>query len=109
VSVQVVAQPSLPHPLEKLYAVVTMGPDFSQNKRTVCLATSLQRARQVVGENIFDIHEGSYCYALIEGLEADAMYGGDPSSREWYQWEAGHYVHIAEPERFRRSAGGFWQ
>ena len=91
--------------MKLLYAVVVLTEEdltcATGGARTVCLATTLERAQQVVNNNIMDIHEGLYEYAIIEALTADVPYGYSPGAVQlWYRWdtEPARYMLIENPK-----------
>lgn len=98
----------------KLYTVTTIvegWPSEESKKygglRTVVVCTSLERAKEIVENNEFDIFETSYTYAVIALIEADELYGGFNEREEevWYKWEGdgetGKYLPSAKPEEYK--------
>lgn len=59
---------------------------------------TFEKAKNVVEENGYDIHECSYKYSVIEKI-ASGMFGGfmDGYEEHWYEWLEGKYVAIDKP------------
>lgn len=93
------------HHGQRLYMVTTLARSARfGGKRTVAVCSTFEAAQEIVEKNQGDIFECSYHLAVIEGIVADWLYGGDLDERYWYVWEGtssdGAYVPIEEPEAF---------
>ncbi|MES3004931.1 MAG: hypothetical protein V4690_02345 [Patescibacteria group bacterium] len=99
----------------KLYSVITIVQGWPSpaaerfgGARTVAICTDLQQAKKVVEENIGDIFEKSYDFALVVEFEANQLYGGldTEAAQYWYQWEGdsetGKYVPIDQPNEYQK-------
>lgn len=82
----------------------TKFPDFG-SERLVGWYSDFETARSSVSENVCDINETCYDYALIEECE-EGLY--NPSSnRWWFQFnrETDSYVQINEPDFMKKFSG----
>lgn len=95
----------------KLYTVTTVREEKAISKsdkeymathpRCVGVFSSLEKAKEVVEENIGDIFEYWYRWAVIEVIEVDYLYGGFDREEYWYEWQGdgqtGRYISIEKP------------
>lgn len=80
--------------------------DSHGGSRTFGWWETFEKAKQVVEENAYDIHECSYKYAVIEKI-ANGMLGGfmDGYEEHWYEWVEGKYVAIDKPKLLKSIVG----
>ena len=61
---------------------------------------SREHAASALEQNVCDMHEGCYDYAVLERIdEGVSAYAGE---RQFYQFKNGGYVEIPEPECMKR-------
>ena len=71
--------------------------DVLIDKRCVGYYESYEQSARVVRENVGDIYEGIYNYAVIEGIPS-GLYQHDPNPH-WFQiTDKNTYVEIEKPE-----------
>jgi hypothetical protein len=72
------------------------------HQRCVAVYSSLEKAKQIVEENVGDIYEYYYRWVVIEAVQVDWLYGGFDREEYWYEWtgdgETGSYISIEKPE-----------
>jgi hypothetical protein len=99
----------------KLYTVTTIretpaigrtGKEYMKtDTRCVGVFSSLEKAKEIVEENIGDVFEYCYTWAVIEIIAVDYLYGGFDREEYWYKWqgdgETGTYISIEKPEDWK--------
>jgi len=72
--------------------------DSHGGSRTFGWWKSFEKAKQVVEENAYDIHECSYKYAVIEKI-SEGIHGVLMGNYQeyWYEWINDKYVSIEKP------------
>jgi hypothetical protein len=88
---------------KSFYFVVVMTKDNGKHKhpqsRTWCFLDSLDEAKRIIEENITDIHECSFNYALIEEFKSNSL-PCISKNEWWYYWDTlkDKYVSCDKPE-----------
>jgi hypothetical protein len=97
-----------------LYAVVTIVPNDISRDRCVAICTTLDRAKEIVENNVWDIWETVYDWVVIEEKRADEMYAGFNNEQFWYEWKGPRgdegiafkgYVPCERPEKYDHIVG----
>ncbi len=97
-----------------LYAVVTIVPDDISRDRCVAICTTLDRAKEIVENNVWDIWEMDYDWVVIEEKVADAVYAGFTNKTWWYEWKGPRgwegvnckgYVPCERPAKYEHTTG----
>ena len=100
-----------------VYSVVTVRVPLDEKEptssRLVGLFVEKEDAREIIRNNMGDIFEYYYRYAVIEQVELNRLYPVDTTEPpEWYIWEGsvensdeGRYVPCAIPEKFHNVIG----
>jgi hypothetical protein len=74
------------------------------DSRTIGYALSLEDAQRWVENNVCDIHEYYYKYAIIEDV-APGFYSSVDSKSIWYKWIDGKYQKIDKPAQLSQLFG----
>lgn len=77
------------------------GKDRGYDARTVGWFENFEDANTNVKLNCGDIHEGKFCYALIEEV-AEGIYSAAYANKTWYEWHDvfREYQRIEEPPQW---------
>ena len=90
-----------------MYFVTTINVENDEIKESRCIGyfDTYEEAENIVLNNMFDIHELLYNYALIEAIPSGAyQYDENP---HWFIWSiSGHFEEINAPE-FAKCRVGF--
>ena len=79
----------------------TYGIAEIEESRTIGYFLTLEDAKRVVKNNICDIHEDYYRYAVIEEVEP-GLYSSTESKSFWYRWTARGYRRIQKPSQLNQ-------
>ena len=82
----------------------TYGIAEIEESRTIGYFLTLEDARKVVRNNLCDIHESYYKYAVIEEV-SPGLYSSTESTSYWYRWTKDHYRRIPKPEQLSQVVG----
>ena len=74
----------------------TYGIAEIEESRTIGYFLTLEEAKRVIKNNICDIHENYYRYAVIEEVEP-GLYSSTESKSIWYKWTTRGYKRIQKP------------
>ena len=99
----------------KLYSVTTIRQERARNlagneyistdPRCVGVFSTLEKAKEIIEQNIGDIYEYWYPWAVIETIDVDFLYGGFDREEYWYEWKSdgqtGKYVSIEKPDDWK--------
>ena len=81
----------------KIYLVATIKDIDSLESRTVGCAETLEEAQRWVENNVCDIFEYYYRYAVIEDV-GPGIYAATEATSIWYEWIDGKYTQIEKPK-----------
>lgn len=82
----------------------TYGIAKIEESRTIGYFLTLEAAKRVVKNNICDIHEDYYKYAVIEEVEP-GLYSSTESKSFWYRWTTNGYRRIQKPSQLSQVVG----
>ena len=82
----------------------TYGIAEIEDSRTIGYFLTLEDARKVVRNNLYDIHENYYKYAVIEEVEP-GLYSSTESKSFWYRWTTRGYRRIQKPSQISQIVG----
>lgn len=103
----------------RLYSVTTVREEKAVNvngreymttrPRCVGVFSTLEKAKEIIEENIGDIFEYWNPWAVIEVIHVDSLYGGFDRKEYWYEWKgyvhSGKYVSIEAPDKWKNVVG----
>jgi phosphoribosylformylglycinamidine (FGAM) synthase PurS component len=69
--------------------------------RTLGYFLTLEEAKYVIKNNVNDIHENYYKYAIIEEV-SPGLYTSTESKTYWYMWTLRGYRRIKKPEQLKQ-------
>ena len=75
-----------------------------EESRTIGYFLTLEEAKRVIKNNIYDIHENYYRYAVIEEVEP-GLYSSTESQSIWYKWTTRGYRRIQKPGQLSQIVG----
>jgi len=93
---------------ERLWSVTTIARNAKfGGTRAVAICDSFGRAKEIVETNEGDIWEHSYMLAVIEGFDANHLYGGNEQLLFWYRWniDSNCYEAIETPAPYEGVTG----
>lgn len=82
----------------------TYGLAEIEESRTIGYFLTLEAAKRAIKNNICDIHENYYNYAVIEGVEP-GLYSSTESVSYWYKWTKNGYRRIQKPNQVSQIVG----
>ncbi|MCI8397739.1 MAG: hypothetical protein HFJ52_09125 [Clostridia bacterium] len=85
-----------------MYFVTTLC-NVDEDKRCVGYFKTFEEAENIVLNNIGDINETIYDYAIIENIP-EGLYQYDQNA-SWYQWNNGKYEKINKPDVYNHLVG----
>lgn len=83
-----------------MFFVSTLNKSGEYGPRCVGFTYKFTDALKIISNNICDIHEQTYTYAVIEEME-EGLYP-EVVSEEWFEWVDGGYYPIDKPEQFKQ-------
>ena len=72
--------------------------------RTIGYALTLDEAKKWIKQNVYDIHENYYKYALIEEV-APGIYTATEAKSFWFKWTKNGYRPIQKPGQLKQIVG----
>ena len=82
----------------------TYGIAEIEESRTIGYFLTLEEAKRVVKNNICDIHEDYYKYAIIEEV-GPGLYASTEAKEFWYRWTKNGYRPIQKPSQLNQVVG----
>lgn len=83
-----------------MFFISTLNDNGEYGPRCIGFTHRLDDAIKAILDNVCDIHEQTFTYALIEDIE-EGLYP-NVVSEKWFEWTDDGYHPIDKPEQFRQ-------